>query len=93
MQHQKKLKDLSIGDFNVDNGEEEGDPNMDSNLLTVADTGNAAFLDELLRARFVPDIGDSEGRTPLVCFSVIYIYTIEFFMYSFFILSKICITL
>ncbi|KAK7853336.1 potassium channel akt2/3 [Quercus suber] len=65
LQHQKKLKDLSIGDLNVDNGEEEGDPNMASSLLTVADTGNAAFLDELLRARFDPDIGDSEGRTPL----------------------------
>ncbi|KAM4125967.1 hypothetical protein ACB094_01G352400 [Castanea mollissima] len=65
LQHQKKLKDLNIGDLNVDNGEEEGDPNMASNLLTVAGTGNAAFLDELLRARFDPDIGDSEGRTPL----------------------------
>lgn len=83
MQHQKKLKDLSIGDLNVDNGEEEGDPNMDSNLLTVADTGNAAFLDELLRARFDPDIGDSEGRTPLVCFSVIYIYIYNRIFYVF----------
>lgn len=67
MQHQKKLKDLNIGDLNVDNGEEEGDPNPASNLLTVAGAGNAAFLDELLRAKFDPDIGDSEGRTPLVC--------------------------
>ena len=93
MQHQKKLKNLSIRDLNVNNGEEEDDPNMASNLFTVAGTGNAAFLDELLRARFDPDIGDSEGRTPLVCFYVIYIYIIEFFMYSFFILSKIYITL
>lgn len=67
MQHQKKLKDLNIGDLNVDNGEEEGGPNLASNLLTVAGAGNAAFLDELLRAKFDPDIGDSEGRTPLVC--------------------------
>lgn len=67
MQHQKKLKDLNIGDLNVDNGEEEGDPNLASNLLKVAGAGNAAFLDERLRAKFDPDIGDSEGRTPLVC--------------------------
>ncbi|GMY05161.1 potassium channel AKT2/3 isoform X1 [Fagus crenata] len=49
----------------VENEEEEGDPNMASNLLTVASTGNAAFLDELLKAKLDPDIGDSKGRTPL----------------------------
>ena len=48
-------------------GEEDGDLNMSINLLTVASTGNAAFLDELLKAGLDPDIGDSKGRTPLVC--------------------------
>ncbi|KAJ0078308.1 hypothetical protein Patl1_37159 [Pistacia atlantica] len=62
-----------------EDGEEDGDPNMSFNLLTVASTGNAAFLDELLKARLDPDVGDSKGRTPLhiaaakghgrVCFS------------------------
>lgn len=42
---------------------------MDLNLLTVASTGNAALLDKLLKAKLDPDIGDSNGRTPLVCFS------------------------
>jgi hypothetical protein len=66
MQNLKKLN--YVRDLIVENGEEEGDPNMASNLLTVASTGNAAFLDELLKARLDPDIGDSKGRTPLVCF-------------------------
>lgn len=71
MQHHKKLKDLHIGDLMVESGEEEeNDPNMDSNLLSVAGTGNAAFLDELLKARLDPDIGDSKGRTPLVYFYI-----------------------
>lgn len=43
-------------------GEEDCDP---INLLNVASTGNAAFLDELLKARLDPDIGDSKGKTPL----------------------------
>ena len=89
MQHQKKLKDLSIRDLNVNNGEEEDDPNMAANLLTVAGTGNAAFLDELLRARFDPDIGDSEGRTPLVCFYVIYIYNRIFYVFVFYTFKNI----
>lgn len=67
MQHHKNLKDLRIGDLLVENEKEDGDPNMAFNLLTVASTGNAAFLDELLKARLDPDIGDSKGRTPLVC--------------------------
>ncbi|CAK9175688.1 unnamed protein product [Ilex paraguariensis] len=46
-------------------GEVADDPNMSINLLTVASTGNAAFLDELLKAKLDPDIGDSKGRTPL----------------------------
>lgn len=65
MQHFKQLKDLSIRDLMVENVEEE-DPNMAVNLLSVASTGNAAFLEELLRAGLDPDIGDSKGKTPLV---------------------------
>lgn len=69
-QHHKKLKDLNLGDLLLDGGEEsvDGDPNMSMNLLTVAGTGNAAFLDELLKARLDPDISDSKGRTPLVIY-------------------------
>ncbi|OMP01617.1 hypothetical protein COLO4_11777 [Corchorus olitorius] len=63
LQHNKRLKDLKIGVESVD---EDDDPkNISINLLTVAETGNAAFLDELLKARLDPDIGDSKGRTPL----------------------------
>ncbi|XVE49090.1 hypothetical protein DITRI_Ditri01bG0054200 [Diplodiscus trichospermus] len=66
LQHNKKLKDLKLGGLVVESGEEDGDPkNIDINLLHVAETGNAAFLDELLKAKLDPDIGDSEGRTPL----------------------------
>ena len=55
----------------MEGGEEDGDPkNISINLLHVADTGNAAFLDELLKARLDPDIGDSKGRTPLVSFNL-----------------------
>lgn len=77
MQQHKKLKDLNIEDLLVDNEKEGDDPNMAFNLLTVANTGNAAFLDELLKARLNPNIGDSKGRTPLVCFYIkIYLYAI-----------------
>ncbi|EEF32836.1 Potassium channel AKT2/3, putative [Ricinus communis] len=65
LQHHKTLKDLKVGEFPFESGEEDGDPNMASNLLTVASTGNAAFLEELLKAKLDPDIGDSKGRTPL----------------------------
>ncbi|KAM7249982.1 hypothetical protein ACFE04_021865 [Oxalis oulophora] len=66
LKHHRKIKDLNIGELLVEgDGDEEGDPNMAFNLLTVAGTGNAAFLEELLRARLDPDIGDSKGRTPL----------------------------
>ncbi|KAF7803622.1 potassium channel AKT2/3 isoform X1 [Senna tora] len=64
LQHFKQLKDLSIKDLMVESGEQE-DPNMAVNLLTVASTGNAAFLEELLKAGLDPDVGDSKGRTPL----------------------------
>ncbi|KAL1336370.1 hypothetical protein HN51_030742 [Arachis hypogaea] len=64
LQHFKQLKDLSIRDLMVESVEEE-DPDMAVNLLTVATTGNAVFLEELLRAGLDPDIGDSEGKTPL----------------------------
>lgn len=68
LQHHKKLKDLDLDDLLLESGEEDGDgdPNMSMNLLTIAGTGNAAFLDELLKARLDPDISDSKGRTPLV---------------------------
>ncbi|KAI8532135.1 hypothetical protein RHMOL_Rhmol11G0190000 [Rhododendron molle] len=59
LQHHKKLKDLKVGDIWLEGGEEDDDPNMSINLLTVAGTGNAAFLDELLKAGLDPDIGDS----------------------------------
>nr|XP_033515318.1 potassium channel AKT2/3-like isoform X2 [Nicotiana tomentosiformis] len=65
LQHHKKFKDLRLVDLFLEVGEEDSDPNMSINLLTVASTGNAAFLDELLKARLDPDIGDSKGRTPL----------------------------
>ncbi|KAJ7946608.1 Potassium channel [Quillaja saponaria] len=65
LQHYKNLKDLIIGDLLVDNEEEGGDPTMSVNLLTVSSTGNAAFLEELLKAGLNPDIGDSKGITPL----------------------------
>ena len=67
LQHHKSLKDLNIGDLLVENGEEDVNPNMAFNLLTVASTGNATFFYELLKAKLEPDIGDSKGRTPLVC--------------------------
>ncbi|KAL8114353.1 hypothetical protein AgCh_021274 [Apium graveolens] len=69
LQHHKRLKELNIGDLIVHSGNQEDDnPYMSINLLTVAGTGNAAFLDELLKARLDLDIGDSKGRTPLfVC--------------------------
>lgn len=56
-------------------GGDYGDPNMYVNLLTVASTGNATFLEELLKAKLDPDIGDAQGRTPLVRPLVAYIYT------------------
>ncbi|KAK4476850.1 hypothetical protein RD792_016012 [Penstemon davidsonii] len=65
LQHHKKLKDLRLGDLFIEGGEENGDPNMSINLITVAGTGNAAFLNELLKAGLDPDVGDSKGRTPL----------------------------
>ncbi|KAG6396383.1 hypothetical protein SASPL_142531 [Salvia splendens] len=64
LQHHKKLKDLRLGDLFVDE-EVDGDVNMSINLMTVAGTGNAAFLNELLKAGLDPDVGDSKGKTPL----------------------------
>ncbi|XP_059653505.1 potassium channel AKT2/3-like [Cornus florida] len=65
LQHHKKLKDLSIVDLLLDGGGEDGNLNMSVILLSVASTGNAAFLDELLKTGLDPDIGDSKGKTPL----------------------------
>ncbi|PWA91321.1 hypothetical protein CTI12_AA091120 [Artemisia annua] len=49
----KKLKDLNLGDLLLDGGEEgvDGDPNMSMNVLTDSGMANAAFLDELPKAR------------------------------------------
>ncbi|KAK6805316.1 hypothetical protein RDI58_003101 [Solanum bulbocastanum] len=65
LQHHKKLKGLRLGDLLHGVGGDYGDPNMYVNLLTVASTGNASFLEELLKAKLDPDIGDAQGRTPL----------------------------
>ncbi|CAN4110674.1 unnamed protein product [Withania somnifera] len=65
LQHHKKLKGLRLGDLLHGVGEGNGDPSMYVDLLTVASTGNATFLEELLKAKFDPDIGDTQGRTPL----------------------------
>lgn len=72
LQHHKKLSDLDVGDLKAQqNGEDDdGSPNIASNLITVVSTGNAALLDEILKAKLSPDITDSKGKTPLVtlCF-------------------------
>ncbi|KAL6545739.1 hypothetical protein OROGR_009613 [Orobanche gracilis] len=66
IQHHKKLKDLRLRDLScLESGEEDGDPAMSINLMTVAATGNSAFLNELLKAGLDPDVGDSKGKTPL----------------------------
>lgn len=67
MQYHKNLKDIRLGAIFVEGG--EGDDDSTSiNLITVSGTGNANFLDELLKAGLDPDVGDSKGRTPLVRF-------------------------
>lgn len=66
MQHHKELKDVSIEDILMWCQGNGGEPNMTSNLHTLANTGHAALLDELLKAGIDPDIVDSRGRTPLV---------------------------
>ncbi|KFK28793.1 hypothetical protein AALP_AA7G048900 [Arabis alpina] len=63
LQHHKKLSDLDIGDLKTQQDEENN--GFVSNLNTVVSTGNAAFLDELLKAKLNPDIADSKGKTPL----------------------------
>nr|GMC81353.1 potassium channel AKT2/3-like [Ipomoea batatas] len=65
LQHHKKLKDLKLGDLFIEIGDEDGDPNMSINLFTVVATGNATFLNELLKAGMDPNIGDSKGKTLL----------------------------
>ncbi|CAN6720117.1 unnamed protein product [Malus baccata var. baccata] len=65
-QHHKKLRDLRVGEILVESGEDEGDdPNAAFNMLTAASKGDATLLDELLKAKLDPDIGDFKGRTPL----------------------------
>ncbi|GMI83619.1 potassium transport 2/3 [Hibiscus trionum] len=66
LRHNKRLKDITTGGSEMEDREEVGDlRNMSISLLDVADTGNAAFLEELLKARLDPDIVDCNGRTPL----------------------------
>ncbi|KAK8568112.1 hypothetical protein V6N12_006676 [Hibiscus sabdariffa] len=66
LRHKKRLKDITTGGSEMEGGEEVGDPrNTSISLLDVANTGNAAFLDELLKARMDPNVGDCIGRTPL----------------------------
>ncbi|PIN03676.1 K+-channel ERG [Handroanthus impetiginosus] len=65
LKHHKKLKDIRLGDLFLEGEDEDGDSNISINLLTVASTGNAAFLNELLKAGLDPDVGDSKGKTPL----------------------------
>lgn len=84
MQHHKKLKGLRLGDLLHGVGGDYGDPNMYVNLLTVASTGNATFLEELLKAKLDPDIGDAQGRTPLVRPLVAYVYTRKKKRFSFY---------
>ncbi|KAF8114960.1 hypothetical protein N665_0030s0009 [Sinapis alba] len=58
LQHHKKLSDLRTQ-------QDDGPPNIASNLINVVSTGNAALLDELLKAKLSPDITDSKGKSPL----------------------------
>ncbi|KAL0699161.1 hypothetical protein Bca4012_055283 [Brassica carinata] len=62
LQHQKKLSDLRT---RQDGQNDDVPPNIASNLINVVSTGNAALLDELLKAKLSPDITDSKGKTPL----------------------------
>ncbi|XP_028791056.1 potassium channel AKT2/3 [Neltuma alba] len=64
LRHLKKLHDISSRELLIDLSREE-DPNTAVNLLHVASTGNAAFLEELLKAGLDSGVTDSKGRTPL----------------------------
>lgn len=71
LQHHTKLSDIDVGDLREQqNGDNNGavPPNIASSLITVVSTGNAALLDELLKAKLNPDVTDSKGKTPLVTF-------------------------
>ncbi|KAJ4880863.1 Potassium channel AKT2/3 [Raphanus sativus] len=63
MQHHKKLSDHLR--TQKDGQNDDVPPNIASNLINVVSTGNAALLDELLKAKLSPDITDSKGKTPL----------------------------
>ncbi|XP_073127293.1 potassium channel AKT2/3-like [Henckelia pumila] len=65
LQHHKMLQDLHIRDSFLEDVEDNRGSNMSISLLSVACTGNALFLDELLDSGFDPDVGDINGRTPL----------------------------
>jgi hypothetical protein len=47
-------------------GENAGEQDDANNVLTVAAMGNAALLEDLLRAGKDADVGDAKGRTALV---------------------------
>jgi len=66
LQHQTEYKNISIEDIIAENGN-QNEATIPCNLLTVTATGNSYFLEELLRTGMDSDIGDSRGRTPLVC--------------------------
>ncbi|KZV30905.1 hypothetical protein F511_36681 [Dorcoceras hygrometricum] len=65
LQHHKMLEGLHIRDPFLEDVEDKGDSIVSINLLSVACTGNAVFLDELLNSGFDPDVGDINGRTPV----------------------------
>uniref|UniRef100_A0A2P2JG54 Potassium channel n=1 Tax=Rhizophora mucronata TaxID=61149 RepID=A0A2P2JG54_RHIMU len=77
IQHHRELEDMKIGDFLVEDKEEKSESSTDFSLIAVVNTGNAAFLEELLKARMDPDIRDTKGRTPLVhslCFNYLLLH-------------------
>ncbi|CAH9058601.1 unnamed protein product [Cuscuta europaea] len=65
LQYHKMLRDLNPDDLFIDIRREDGDPNNFINLFTVVATGNATFLDELLKSGMDANIRDSKGKTLL----------------------------
>lgn len=64
LKHQIDYKNISVDDILAEN-EHSTEAKIPCNLLTVTATGNSYFLEKLLRTGMDPDIGDSNGRTPL----------------------------
>ena len=74
----------------MENGElyQNGDQlSIALNLMNVAATGNATFLDMLLKSKFDPNIRDSRGRTPLVR---IYDLNVKYLLLSYSSLNSSC---